>query len=91
MAHLLEVATDSVARDAVRDAGGRGIVARGLGRSYGDAAQNAGGTVLDMRGLRTIHHVDVDNATVTADAGVSLETLMTELLPVGLFVPVTPG
>ncbi|MGH3627374.1 MAG: FAD-binding protein, partial [Sciscionella sp.] len=67
------------------------VLARGLGRSYGDPAQNSGGVVIDMTALDHVHDIDRDAATVTADAGVSLETLMTELLPVGLFVPVTPG
>jgi decaprenylphospho-beta-D-ribofuranose 2-oxidase len=69
----------------------RGIVARGLGRSYGDVAQNAGGLVVDMTPLNTIHAIDPVTATVDVDAGVSLDTLMRAALPYGLWVAVLPG
>jgi len=75
--------------ELVRRAGPRGLVARGLGRSYGDPAQNAGGSVL----LPVPGPVEVDAAAgvVRAAAGTSLHELMVELLPRGLFLPVTPG
>ncbi|NEA99822.1 FAD-binding oxidoreductase [Streptomyces sp. SID13726] len=76
---------------AVRGCGGRGGIPRGLGRAYGDAAQNAGGAVFDMTGLDRLHVVDADNGIVLCDAGVSLHRLMEVLLPLGWFVPVTPG
>ncbi|GEL16492.1 FAD-binding oxidoreductase [Pseudonocardia asaccharolytica] len=76
---------------AIAAAGPRGIIARGLGRSYGDPAQNAGGTVLDMTGLDTIHSVDDESGRVVVDAGVSLDTLMRHALPFGLWLPVLPG
>jgi len=70
---------------------GRGLVARGLGRSYGDAAQNAGGVVVDATWLDAVQHVDLEQGLVTVGAGVSLETLMERFVPLGWFVPVTPG
>ncbi|MFD7240626.1 FAD-binding oxidoreductase [Streptomyces massasporeus] len=76
---------------AVRDCGARGGIPRGLGRAYGDAAQNAGGSVLDMTALDRVHAIDADGGTVLCDAGVSLHRLMEVLLPLGWFVPVTPG
>ncbi|MFB9906407.1 FAD-binding oxidoreductase [Allokutzneria oryzae] len=76
---------------AVRESGARGVIPRGLGRSYGDAAQNAGGLVVDMTALDEIHHVDSETGIVTVDAGVSLDKLMRQMLPFGLWIPVLPG
>ncbi|MFD7323776.1 FAD-binding protein [Streptomyces sp. NPDC059875] len=76
---------------AVRACGARGSIARGLGRAYGDAAQNAGGSVLDMTGLDRVRSIDATAGVVVCEAGVSLHRLMEVLLPLGWFVPVTPG
>jgi decaprenylphospho-beta-D-ribofuranose 2-oxidase len=78
--------------DAVLAATGRrGLIARGLGRSYGDAAQNAGGTVLDATPLVGFHDIDLEHGIIRVDAGVSLDTIMRTMLPLGYFVHVTPG
>jgi decaprenylphospho-beta-D-ribofuranose 2-oxidase len=90
-ARLVHPRTYEEAAAAVRACGARGGIARGLGRAYGDAAQNAGGAVLDMTGLDSIHAIDAAGGTVLCDAGVSLHRLMEVLLPLGWFVPVTPG
>ncbi|WP_405890139.1 FAD-binding oxidoreductase [Streptomyces sp. NBC_00133] len=90
-ARLLRPRTPEEAVAAVRDWGARGGIARGLGRAYGDAAQNAGGAVLDMTALDRIRTIDAEAGVVVCDAGVSLQRLMEVLLPLGWFVPVTPG
>ncbi|OLT26737.1 decaprenylphosphoryl-beta-D-ribose oxidase [Nocardiopsis sp. CNR-923] len=77
--------------DALAGAGPRGVVARGLGRSYGDAAQSAGGLVVDCTGLTGPVRLDPERGEVTAPAGTSMGRLIDHLLPRGHFVPVTPG
>lgn len=91
-----EVIADAVARVADDNDGKpahlrRGVIARGLGRSYGDNAQNGGGLVVDMTPLRRIHKIDSDTGLATVDGGVDLDQLMRAALPFGLWVPVLPG
>ena len=69
----------------------RGVIARGMGRSYGDPAQNGGGLVVDMTPLNRIHSIDPDTGIVDVDGGVTLDQLMKAALPYGLWVPVLPG
>jgi decaprenylphospho-beta-D-ribofuranose 2-oxidase len=79
------------AAEALRRAGERGALARGLGRSYGDAAQNAGGRVIAMQGLDAVRELAIDRAEARVEAGISIDSLARVLLPLGLFVPVSPG
>lgn len=69
----------------------RGAIARGLGRSYGDAAQNAGGTLVSTERLDRIIHLDVEAGVAQVEGGVSLDQLMRAAVPLGWWPPVTPG
>ena len=77
-------------QELVRGAPPRSLIARGLGRSYGDAAQLKDGTVIE---LPAFDRIDLDRAsgTVTAGAGVSLDQILRVIVPAGFFLPVTPG
>src|SRR6266571_8273329 len=72
-------------------AGPRGVIPRGLGRSYGDAAQNAGGTVVATSGLDHLAWADEAAGLLRVGGGTSLDTVLRALVPRGWFVPVSPG
>jgi decaprenylphospho-beta-D-ribofuranose 2-oxidase len=87
---VVEVIPGEIA-GTIKEAGDRGALVRGLGRSYGDAAQNGGGTVLRLLGSAADARLDRDAATVTVSAGANLDELLRLIVPRGFFVPVTPG
>lgn len=89
-AELIDVTDDTLAA-AVKGLPERGGIARGLGRSYGDPAQNSGGHVLRLAPQHDQITIDAATDTVTVGGGVSLDHLLTLLVPSGYFVPVTPG
>ena len=76
--------------DQLYDAVSSPTIARGMGRSYGDAAQLRGGVVLDMTRLDAVE-LDAQSGVVTAQAGATLGALLRLLEPEGWVLPVVPG
>jgi decaprenylphospho-beta-D-ribofuranose 2-oxidase len=81
---------DAVA-DLLRSAPPRGVIARGLGRSYGDAAQNAGGVVISTQGLPAHVELDARDGRARVTSCTSLGQLIASVLPRGWFPAVVPG
>lgn len=68
----------------------QGVLGRGAGRSYGDAAQNAGGYVLDPVTRPSIE-IDAAAATARVSASVTFTELLAATVPRGLMLPALPG
>lgn len=65
------------------------VIARGLGRSYGDSA--VGKNVIEMTNLDRIRSFDPETGVLVAEAGLSLDEILRVFVPRGWFPPVTPG
>lgn len=68
----------------------RDWVARGNGRSYGDAAIGTGATIM-TRGLGRMTAFDPATRRLTAEAGTLLSDVLATFVPRGYFPPVVPG
>jgi FAD/FMN-containing dehydrogenase len=68
-----------------------GVIARGLGRSYGDASLNEAGGVLLSTRLGRFLSFDPATGTLESEAGASLEDILQVFVPRGFFPAVTPG
>jgi decaprenylphospho-beta-D-ribofuranose 2-oxidase len=91
-AELAEPASTASAARLLQDAASsRGVIPRGLGRSYNNAAQCGGGVVISTARLNRIVELNAATGLASCEAGVSLEQLMVAGLPAGWFVPVSPG
>ena len=84
------IATQDPARVAALVEGREGLVARGLGRAYGDAAIGACGTLL-MTGLDRMRSFDPRTGRLEVEAGVRLSAILAWFVPRGFFPPVVPG
>ncbi len=63
----------------------------GNGRSYGDSCHNDRGTLIDCRGLDRVHSFDEQTGELTCGPGLLLSDILKRALPLGYFLPVTPG
>lgn len=70
---------------------GRGALAFGCGRSYGDSCLAESGQVLAMQGMDRVLAANWETGIVLAQAGVTLARLIRIALPHGWFLTVTPG
>jgi FAD/FMN-containing dehydrogenase len=68
-----------------------GTIARGLGRSYGDAAINGGRTVVGMERVDRYLNFDATTGVLEVEAGISLAQIITDFGPLGWFPWITPG
>jgi FAD/FMN-containing dehydrogenase len=66
-----------------------GLIARGLGRSYGDSSLAP--RVLDTRHFDHLLAFDASTGLLTCAAGASLDDILRVFVPRGWFLPVTPG
>lgn len=66
-------------------------VALGMGRSYGDACLNPGGTLWHTTGLDHFINFDATTGRLLCEAGVLLRDIQRLAVPRGWMLPVTPG
>jgi FAD/FMN-containing dehydrogenase len=63
----------------------------GAGRSYGDSCLLSGGTLLATRGMDHLLHFDPGTGILRCEGGVTLAEILDFAVPLGFFLPVTPG
>ena len=87
-------APDSVERVAAvlgTDHGPKGLALRGSGCSYGDAATNVGGRILDLSRLNRILAFDATTGVARVEPGVRFRDLWRHAIPQGFWPAVVPG
>ncbi len=67
------------------------VIARGLGRSYGDASLNENNFVSEDLLLNKYISFDEQTGVLKCEPGVSIEDILETFVPRGWFPPVTPG
>ena len=77
-------------KNKIQNSDSSSLIARGLGRSYGDSAQLNKKEIIRLEKYQKIE-LHRESATVTAQAGVTFDQLLNFIVPKGFFLPVSPG
>lgn len=83
--HGVEAAFEAAENDGVS------ILGHGLGRSYGDSNLNPNQMLFATRSLDQFISLDAQTGIIRAEAGVSLAEVLEVAVPLGFFLPTTPG
>ncbi|MDP8206686.1 MAG: FAD-binding oxidoreductase [Candidatus Electryonea clarkiae] len=67
------------------------IIARGSGRSYGDASLNSGRITVSSDRLDSVTEFDDKKGILTCETGMTIEDTLKMIVPRGWFLPVVPG
>src|SRR6202163_3400303 len=89
--HVHKPAWNDQVPDILRAAASGSLLPYGLGRSYGDSCLNAGRELIDCRRLNRILGFDESTGVLRCESGLSLSEIIDVFLPLGWFLPVTPG
>lgn len=65
------------------------LIARGMGRSYGDSAHAS--TIVQTTYLDHFIAFDTNTGIITVEAGITIREVLKLIIPKGWFMPVTPG
>ena len=63
----------------------------GMGRSYGDSCLLENGNLLVTTGMNRLLAFDPETGLLTAEAGITLAQILDFAVPLGFFLPVSPG
>ena len=85
------VITPRYEEDVINTLKERNVVARGLGRSYGDQAMNDEHSVIDCTQLNHFLSWDPEMGILECQAGVSLDAIISVFAPQGWFPMICPG
>ena len=77
-------------KNKIKNSKSRSLITRGLGRSYGDAAQLNGKEVIVLSNFCKIE-LDIEEQTLKAGGGASFDEILKYIVPKGFFLPVSPG